>query len=107
MSSICFKAARIAAILIDDGIEFDKMHDIEWHRNFAPVVGKILRIEHLAEKILDEVRFFQSFPLGRHSYTCYIYRVFNYYECIFSIANAFLLVKLTIRKTKILCCGWH
>ncbi|KAL7179976.1 hypothetical protein ACSBR1_043227 [Camellia fascicularis] len=65
------------------------MHDIEWHRNFAPVVGRILRIEHLAEKILDEVRFVQSFPLGRHSYTCYIYSVFNYYECIFSIANAF------------------
>nr|AFN42875.1 glutamine synthetase [Camellia sinensis] len=56
ISSICFKAARIAAILIDDGIEFDKMHDIEWHRNFAPVVGRILRIEHLAEKILDEGR---------------------------------------------------
>ncbi|CAL5395537.1 unnamed protein product [Camellia sinensis] len=49
------KAARIAAVLIDDGIEFDKMHDIEWHRNFAPVVGRILRIEHLAEKIFDEM----------------------------------------------------
>ncbi|KAI8021236.1 Protein fluG [Camellia lanceoleosa] len=49
-------AARIAVVLIDDGIEFDKMHDIEWHRNFAPVVGRILRIEHLAEKILDEGR---------------------------------------------------
>ncbi|KAI8014916.1 Protein fluG [Camellia lanceoleosa] len=56
ISSICFKAARIAAVLIDDGIEFDKMHDIEWHRNFAPMVGRILRIEHLAEKILDEGR---------------------------------------------------
>ncbi|KAI7985530.1 putative aminotransferase TAT2 [Camellia lanceoleosa] len=55
ISSICFKAARIAAVLIDDGIEFDKMHDIEWHRNFAPMVGRILRIEHLAEKILDEL----------------------------------------------------
>ncbi|KAF7149318.1 hypothetical protein RHSIM_Rhsim03G0088700 [Rhododendron simsii] len=54
ISSLCFKAAKIAAILIDDGIEFDKMHEIEWHTSFAPVVGRILRIERLAEKILDE-----------------------------------------------------
>ncbi|KAK4583073.1 hypothetical protein RGQ29_026022 [Quercus rubra] len=54
ISSICFGAARISAILVDDGIEFDKKHDIEWHKSFAPVVGRILRIEHLAEKILDQ-----------------------------------------------------
>lgn len=54
ITSICFKAARIAAILIDDGIDFDKKHDIQWHRSFTPIVGRILRIEHLAEKILDE-----------------------------------------------------
>ena len=45
----------MSVILIDDGIEFDKMHDIEWHKSVAPVVGRILRIERLAEKILDEV----------------------------------------------------
>lgn len=56
ISSTCFKAAKISAILLDDGIEFDKNHDIEWHKTFAPVVGRILRIERLAEKILDEVR---------------------------------------------------
>ncbi len=55
ISSTCFEAARISAILIDDGIEFDRMHDIEWHKSVAPVVGRILRIERLAEKILDEV----------------------------------------------------
>lgn len=54
ITSTCFKAARITAILIDDGIDFDKKHDIQWHRNFTPIVGRILRIEHLAEKILDE-----------------------------------------------------
>ncbi|KAH7512035.1 hypothetical protein FEM48_Zijuj12G0047800 [Ziziphus jujuba var. spinosa] len=54
ISSTCFKAAKISAILLDDGIEFDKNHDIEWHKTFAPVVGRILRIERLAEKILDE-----------------------------------------------------
>ncbi|XP_052173846.1 protein fluG [Diospyros lotus] len=56
ISSICFKSARIAAVLIDDGIKFDKMHEIAWHKNVAPVVGRVLRIEHLAEKILDEER---------------------------------------------------
>jgi hypothetical protein len=54
--STCFKAARISAILIDDGLELDKKHDIEWHKGFTPLVGRILRIEKVAEKILDEVR---------------------------------------------------
>ncbi|KAL5179946.1 hypothetical protein HKD37_01G001164 [Glycine soja] len=52
--STCFKATRISAILIDDGLELDKKHDIEWHRSFTPLFGRILRIERLAEEILDE-----------------------------------------------------
>ncbi|CAI8602514.1 unnamed protein product [Vicia faba] len=52
--STCFKAAGISAILIDDGLELDKKHDIEWHKSFTPFVGRILRIEKVAEKILDE-----------------------------------------------------
>ncbi|XP_045790500.1 protein fluG [Trifolium pratense] len=52
--STCFKAARISAILIDDGLELDKKHDIEWHKGFTTLVGRILRIEKVAEKILDE-----------------------------------------------------
>lgn len=55
ISSACFKAANISAVLIDDGLVLDKMNDLEWHRNFVPVVGRILRIENLAEKILEEV----------------------------------------------------
>ncbi|XP_059667554.1 protein fluG isoform X2 [Cornus florida] len=54
ITSTCFKAAKISAILIDDGIELDKRHDIEWHQTYAPFIGRILRIERLAEKILDE-----------------------------------------------------
>ncbi|XP_027936750.1 protein fluG isoform X1 [Vigna unguiculata] len=54
ITSSCFKAARITAILIDDGLTFDKKHDVEWHKNFIPFVGRILRIERLAEEILDE-----------------------------------------------------
>ncbi|KAJ4705017.1 Glutamate-ammonia ligase-like protein [Melia azedarach] len=54
ISSICFKAANIAALLIDDGLKLDKKHDIEWHMSFVPFVGRILRIERLAEEILDQ-----------------------------------------------------
>ncbi|KAL6496287.1 hypothetical protein OROGR_029545 [Orobanche gracilis] len=50
----CLKAARIAAIFIDDGLELDKKYEIEWHKKFVPFVARILRIEHVAEKILDE-----------------------------------------------------
>ncbi|XP_019241232.1 PREDICTED: protein fluG-like [Nicotiana attenuata] len=50
----CFRAARVSTILIDDGIELDKMVDIEWHKKVVPIVGRILRVEHLAEKILDK-----------------------------------------------------
>ncbi|GLT92285.1 hypothetical protein SLE2022_101290 [Rubroshorea leprosula] len=53
ISWICFKAAGISAVLIDDGLKLDKMHDIEWHRSLVPFAGRILRIERLAEQILD------------------------------------------------------
>ncbi|XP_060957795.1 protein fluG [Cannabis sativa] len=53
ISSTCFKAAKISAILIDDGLRFDKQHGIEWHKAFLPFVGRILRIESLAETILE------------------------------------------------------
>ncbi|KAI9086317.1 hypothetical protein K1719_031771 [Acacia pycnantha] len=52
--STCFKAAKISAILIDDGLELDKKHDFRWHESLTPLVGRILRVERLAEKILDE-----------------------------------------------------
>ncbi|XP_070052424.1 protein fluG-like isoform X1 [Nicotiana tomentosiformis] len=50
----CFRAARVSTILIDDGIELDKMVDIEWHKKVVPMVGRILRVEHLAETILQK-----------------------------------------------------
>ncbi|XP_026403304.1 protein fluG-like isoform X1 [Papaver somniferum] len=54
ISSECFKAAKVSVLLIDDGLEFDKMHDLEWHKSVAPVVARILRIEYFAEKILND-----------------------------------------------------
>ncbi|XP_073062854.1 protein fluG isoform X2 [Primulina eburnea] len=59
----CLKAAGISTVLIDDGLELDKKHDIEWHKAFVPYVGRILRIERVAEQILDEYDRFM-FPAG-------------------------------------------
>ncbi|KAK9158677.1 hypothetical protein Scep_005251 [Stephania cephalantha] len=53
ISSKCFGEARISALLIDDGIVLDKMLDLQSHRSFALVVRRIVRIERLAEAILD------------------------------------------------------
>ncbi|KAJ9552793.1 hypothetical protein OSB04_016838 [Centaurea solstitialis] len=54
ISNMCFKAAGISTLLIDDGFVLEKMLHIEQHRDFVPFVGRILRIEHLAEEILNE-----------------------------------------------------
>ncbi|KAF8079457.1 hypothetical protein N665_1026s0014 [Sinapis alba] len=54
LTTKCFNEARISALLVDDGLKLDKKHDIEWHRSFVPYVGRVLRIETLAEQILDE-----------------------------------------------------
>ncbi|XP_019234169.1 PREDICTED: protein fluG [Nicotiana attenuata] len=53
-SAICFKAAKISVLLIDDGIELDKKLDIKWHESFVPTVGRILRVERIAEMILEK-----------------------------------------------------
>ncbi|CAN6293355.1 unnamed protein product [Urochloa humidicola] len=55
--SKCFQAANISAILIDDGITFDKMLDLESHKAFAPILGRVLRIERLAETIINDESF--------------------------------------------------
>ena len=57
ISNVSFKAAGISALLIDDGLQLDKMLATAKHRDFVPFVGRILRIESLAEEILDQVRF--------------------------------------------------
>ncbi|WVY99050.1 hypothetical protein V8G54_031201 [Vigna mungo] len=56
ITSTCLKAAKFSAILIDDGIEMDKRNEIQWHKNFTPFVGRILRTERLAEQILEQHR---------------------------------------------------
>jgi len=61
ITSTCLKAAKISAILIDDGIQMDKKNEIEWHKNFIPFAGRILRTERVAEQILEQVRYQYTF----------------------------------------------
>ncbi|KAG9456803.1 hypothetical protein H6P81_001311 [Aristolochia fimbriata] len=63
ISSKCFGAAKISVLLIDDGINFDKRHEVEWHGGFTPTVGRIQRIERLAETVLNDVHFIVRFCL--------------------------------------------
>ena len=71
IGSKCFQAANISVILIDDGIAFDKMLDLESHKAFAPVVGRVLRIERLAETIINDVSVFLLFlSLGITFFFC-------------------------------------
>lgn len=51
----CFKTARVSALLIDDGLELDKKLELEWHNAHVPFIGRILTIERVAERILNEV----------------------------------------------------
>ncbi|WMV09035.1 hypothetical protein MTR67_002420 [Solanum verrucosum] len=53
-AAVCFKAARIVILLIDDGIKLDKKLDIKWHERLVPTVGRILQVEHAAENILEK-----------------------------------------------------
>ncbi|KAG5632075.1 hypothetical protein H5410_003792 [Solanum commersonii] len=53
-AAVCFKAARIVILLIDDGIKLDKKLDIKWHERLVPTVGRILQVEHVAENILEK-----------------------------------------------------
>ncbi|KAI7739475.1 hypothetical protein M8C21_001017 [Ambrosia artemisiifolia] len=52
ITKLCFKAAGISSVLIDDGFILHKTLPIT--TNLLPVAGRILRIERLAEDILDQ-----------------------------------------------------
>ncbi|KAH0728126.1 hypothetical protein KY284_003991 [Solanum tuberosum] len=53
-AAVCFKAARIVILLIDDGIKLDKKLDIKWHESLVQTVGRVLQVEHVAENILEK-----------------------------------------------------
>ena len=49
-------ASNMAGVLIDDGLLLSEMHPIEWHRQFVPYVGRVMRLESIAQQVLSEVR---------------------------------------------------
>ncbi|CAM6026550.1 unnamed protein product [Sphagnum balticum] len=54
ISEKCFDAANIEFVLLDDGLTMDKMVSMGWHRKYIPGVHRVLRIETVAEAILNQ-----------------------------------------------------
>lgn len=54
ISEKCFDAANIEFVLLDDGLTMDKMVSLGWHRKYIPGVHRVLRIETVAEAILNQ-----------------------------------------------------
>lgn len=97
VSSTCFKAARISTVIFDDGIHLDKILDTEWHRSFTPHVARLVRVERLAENILNEVRFLFTFTFN--SCICI-------YETLTQIPNMILIVKQVALMLNVIC-SWY
>ena len=60
LTALCFEASILSAVFLDDGLLPEKSHPWEWHRQFVPV-RRILRIESLAETLLESSESFDSF----------------------------------------------
>ncbi|CAI0469345.1 unnamed protein product [Linum tenue] len=71
IASACFKAAGISVVLIDDGLKLHKKHEIDWHKSYFPYVGRILRVERLAEEILESTATVAKEILGLKSIAAY------------------------------------
>uniref|UniRef100_A0A453N108 GS catalytic domain-containing protein n=1 Tax=Aegilops tauschii subsp. strangulata TaxID=200361 RepID=A0A453N108_AEGTS len=55
ITSKCFQAANISALVVDDVSTLDKTLELESHKAFAPKVYRVVGIETLAETIINEV----------------------------------------------------
>lgn len=60
LTARCLQASNLAAVYLDDGFSPEVVLPWEWHRQFVSV-RRILRIEHLAEKLLETEATFDSF----------------------------------------------
>uniref|UniRef100_A0ACD5ZJH8 Uncharacterized protein n=1 Tax=Avena sativa TaxID=4498 RepID=A0ACD5ZJH8_AVESA len=63
ITSKCFKAANISAIVVDDWATFDNTLELESHESFVPKVYRVMRIENLAEAIINGVSVFFLFEI--------------------------------------------
>ena len=60
LTALCFEASMLSAVFLDDGLLPEMSHSWEWHRQFVPV-RRILRIESLAETLMESSESFDSF----------------------------------------------
>ncbi|MFP5212143.1 MAG: amidohydrolase family protein [Acidobacteriota bacterium] len=60
LASICFEAANLSEVFLDDGFLPDRVVTWEDHRRFVPV-RRILRLEYLAETLMEEAKGFEDF----------------------------------------------
>ncbi len=56
----CFDAAKLEAILLDDGFLSAEILPLAWHQQFVPV-HRVLRLEMVAQNLLGQVNNFDSF----------------------------------------------
>ena len=54
VSEKCFGDANIECVLLDDGLTMDRMLGMGWHRKYIPSVHRVLRIETVAEAVLNQ-----------------------------------------------------
>lgn len=60
LAELCFRAAGVEALLLDDGLMPGQVVDLDWHRRYTPTY-RVLRVEWLAESLMGEAKDFQDF----------------------------------------------
>lgn len=60
LTKICFNAANLDAILLDDGFLPKQILPWKWHQQFVPV-RRLLRIEDVAQNLIPQVNSFEEF----------------------------------------------
>ncbi|MBI1249377.1 amidohydrolase family protein [bacterium] len=60
LTNLCFAAANMEGVLIDDGLLPDEILPLAWHRQFVPV-QRLLRLEVMAEELVGEAESFDDF----------------------------------------------
>jgi uncharacterized protein len=60
LTKLCFRAANLEAIFLDDGLQPDSILPISWHEQFI-CTKRILRLEVLAEQLIGQTETFEAF----------------------------------------------
>ena len=60
LSELCFRAAHLDALFLDDGFLAGKIQPTDWHNRFVPT-HRILRLETMAQDLLGPSRDFADF----------------------------------------------